>query len=121
YDPRTRTVKTYHREHGLQGEEFDSGASFRLRDGRLCFGGPGGFNIFDASRLAESSKPPRLALTGVEILGVPASGATPYWLRTRIPLTYRDNIVSLDFSVLDFTSPEHNRIAYRMAGLTDRW
>ena len=26
FDPDTRAVKTYHREHGLQGEEFDSNA-----------------------------------------------------------------------------------------------
>ena len=119
--PDTGVVKSYHVADGAMGEEFSTGAYFRLRDGRLCFGGPGGFNIFDPSRLTENSQPPRLALTRVEILGAPASGATPYWLRTRIPLSYRDNIVSLDFSVLDFTSPEHNRIAYRMAGLTDRW
>src|SRR6185312_2239688 len=103
------------------GEEFTANAAFRLHDGRLAFGGPGGFNIFDPSRLSETSQPPRLALTGVEILGAPAPGPTPYWLRRRIPLDYRDNIVSLDVSVLDFTSPRHNRIAYRMAGLTDRW
>ncbi|MGH8217100.1 MAG: two-component regulator propeller domain-containing protein [Steroidobacteraceae bacterium] len=121
FDPTEHTVKTYHREDGLQGEEFDSGAYFRLRDGRLCFGGPGGFNIFDPSRLAEDVQPPRLALTRVEILGVPAPGPVPYWLRSRIPLSYRDNIVSLDVGVLDFTSPKHNRLAYRMAGLTDRW
>jgi signal transduction histidine kinase/ligand-binding sensor domain-containing protein/CheY-like chemotaxis protein/HPt (histidine-containing phosphotransfer) domain-containing protein len=120
-DPDSGAVKTFHVEDGAMGEEFTSGAYFRLRDGRLCFGGPRGFNIFDPSRLTESPLPPRLALTGVEILGAPAPGATPYWLRSRIPLDYRDNIVSLDFSVLDFTSPRHNRIAYRMAGLTDRW
>ncbi len=120
-DPNTGSVKSYHVADGAMGEEFTTGAYLRLRDGRLCFGGPGGFNIFAPSRLMESSTPPRLALTGVEILGVPAPGATPYWLRTRIPLSYRDNIVSLDLSVLDFTSPAHNRIAYRMQGLTDRW
>jgi signal transduction histidine kinase/ligand-binding sensor domain-containing protein/CheY-like chemotaxis protein/HPt (histidine-containing phosphotransfer) domain-containing protein len=120
-DPDSGAVKTYHVEDGAMGEEFTSGAYFRLRDGRLCFGGPRGFNIFDPARLTESPQPPRLALTGVEILGAPAPGATPDWLRSRIPLDYRDNIVSLDFSVLDFTSPRHNRIAYRMAGLTDRW
>ncbi|MDE2051585.1 MAG: hypothetical protein KGJ72_11260, partial [Gammaproteobacteria bacterium] len=121
FDTSGGVAKTYHVSDGAMGEEFTSGAYFRLRDGRLCFGGPGGFNIFDASRLAKNSKPPRVALTGVEILGAPAPGATPYWLRTRIPLSYRDNIVSLDFSVLDFTSPGHNRISYRMSGLTDRW
>ena len=121
YDPQTRTVKTYHREHGLQGEEFDFGAYFRLRDGRLCFGGPGGFNIFDPSRLNESSKPPRIALTRVEIMGLPTPGPVPYWLTQRIALDYRANILSLDFGALDFTSPRRNRLAYRMVGLTDQW
>jgi signal transduction histidine kinase/ligand-binding sensor domain-containing protein/CheY-like chemotaxis protein/HPt (histidine-containing phosphotransfer) domain-containing protein len=120
-DPDDGAVKTFHVEDGAMGEEFTTGAYFRLRDGRLAFGGPGGFNIFDPARLTERSKPPRLTLTRVEILGAPAPGATPYWLRSRIPLDYRANIVSLDVSVLDFTSPRHNRIAYRMAGLTDRW
>jgi signal transduction histidine kinase/DNA-binding NarL/FixJ family response regulator len=120
-DPDTGAVKTFHAADGAAGEEFTTNAYFQMHDGRLCFGGPGGFNIFDPSRLTERSRAPRLAVTGVEILGAPAPGPTPYWLRRRIPLDYRDNIVSLDVSVLDFTSPRHNRIAYRMTGLTDRW
>ncbi|HEX4267392.1 MAG TPA: two-component regulator propeller domain-containing protein [Steroidobacteraceae bacterium] len=120
-DPNDGAVKTFHVEDGAMGEEFTTGAYFRLRDGRVAFGGPGGFNIFDPARLTERSKPPRLALTGEEILGAPAPGATPYWLRRRIRLDYRANVVSLDVSVLDFTSPKHNHLAYRMAGLTDRW
>lgn len=120
-DPKTGVVKSYHVADGAMGEEFTQGAYARLRDGRLCFGGPGGFNLFHPSHLSRDSKPPRLALTGIKILGLPASGTTPYWLRTRIPLSYRDNIVSLDFSVLDFSSPGQNRLAYRITGLTNRW
>ena len=121
YDPMTRVVKTYHREQGVQGEEFSSGAFLRLRDGRVCFGGPGGFNLFDPQQLTQNQTPPRLALTRVEVLGVPAAGPTPYWRREQIPLDYRGSIVSLDFGVLDFSSPRHNRLAYRMPGLTDQW
>ena len=121
YDPDSGAIKTFHREHGLQGEEFNSGAYILLRDGRLCFGGPGGFNLFDPSRLTESGRAPRLALTRIEVMGVPARGPTPYWRLDRVALGYRDNIVSLDFGVLDFTSPRRNRLAYRMGGLTDRW
>ena len=121
YDPETHAVKTYHREHGSQGEEFDFGAYFRLRDGRVCFGGPGGFNIFDPSRLSEGSKPPRVALTRIEVMGVLTAGPVPYWLMDRLSLDYRANILSLDFGALDFSSPGRNRIAYRMVGLTDRW
>jgi signal transduction histidine kinase/ligand-binding sensor domain-containing protein/CheY-like chemotaxis protein/HPt (histidine-containing phosphotransfer) domain-containing protein len=120
-DPETGAVKTYHREHGLQGEEFSFGAYFRLRDGRVAFGGAGGFNIFDPATLTENTQSPRMALTNVDVLGVRAAGSTPFWLRDRIELDYRGAIVSLDFGVLDFTSPTHNRLAYRMAGLTDDW
>ena len=120
-DPATDAVKTFHVADGAAGEEFTTNAYFRMRDGRLCFGGPTGFNIFDPAHLTERSQSPLLALTRVEIGGAAAPGATPYWRRQRISLDYRANIVSLDVSVLDFTSPRHNRIAYRMAGLTDRW
>jgi signal transduction histidine kinase/ligand-binding sensor domain-containing protein/CheY-like chemotaxis protein/HPt (histidine-containing phosphotransfer) domain-containing protein len=120
-DPDSHEVKTYHREQGLQGEEFGSGAYLRLRDGRLCFGGPGGFNIFNPARLTDGAVAPRVALTRLEVLGVPVSSATPYWLLDRIVVDYRASIVSLDFSALDFTSPKRNRLAYRVAGLSDRW
>ena len=120
-DPNSRAVKTYHREQGLQGEEFDFNAYHRLRDGRLCFGGPGGFNIFDPSHLTEDAHAPRVALTRLEILGVAAPTTTPWWLLERIDVDYRASIVSLDFGVLDFTSPRRNQLAYRVAGLSDRW
>ncbi|MGD0501277.1 MAG: two-component regulator propeller domain-containing protein [Steroidobacteraceae bacterium] len=120
-DPDTQAVKTYHREHGLQGEEFDFNAYHRLRDGRLCFGGPGGFNIFDPLRLTDNAHAPRVALTRLEVLGVPVQSAVPYWLLDRVSLDYRASIVSLDFGALDFISPKRNRLAYRVAGLSDRW
>ncbi len=121
FDPESRAVKTFHREHGLHAEEFDNGAYFRLRDGRLCFGGPGGFNIFDPSRLSEDRRPPRLALTRVEVMGVAVPSATPYWLLGRLAVDHRASIISMDFGALDFISPKRNRLAYRMTGLTDQW
>ena len=121
FDPDTRVVKTYHREQGLQGEEFDSNAYHRLRDGRLCFGGPGGFNIFDPAHLTDVAHAPRVALTRLEVLGVPVPSITPYWLLDRVAVGYRASIVSLDFAALDFSSPQRNRLAYRIAGLSDRW
>lgn len=121
FDPDSRVVKTYHREHGLQGEEFDFNAYYRLRDGRLCFGGPGGFNIFDPSRLTENAHAPRVVLTRLEVLGVPVPSATPYWLLNHLTVNYQASIVSLDFGALDFISPKRNRLAYRVTGLSDRW
>ena len=36
-------------------------------------------------------------------------------------LEHSASIVSLDFGVLDFSSPKRNHIAYRISGLTDKW
>ena len=52
---------------------------------------------------------------------MPAPSATPYWLLDRIAVDHRASIISMDFGALDFISPKRNRLAYRMAGLTDRW
>jgi signal transduction histidine kinase/ligand-binding sensor domain-containing protein/CheY-like chemotaxis protein/HPt (histidine-containing phosphotransfer) domain-containing protein len=121
FDPDSGAVKTYHREDGLQGEEFNFGAYTQLGNGQICFGGPGGFNIFDPLRLSDNRAPPHLALTRVEILGVAAPGKTPYWLLHGLTLEHSASIVSLDFGVLDFSSPKRNHIAYRISGLTDKW
>src|SRR5262249_35774123 len=81
FNPKTHAVKTFHREHGLQGEEFSFGAYYRLHDGRICFGGAGGFNIFDPTALTENATAPRTALTSVEVLGVRVEGGAPSWQR----------------------------------------
>jgi signal transduction histidine kinase/ligand-binding sensor domain-containing protein/CheY-like chemotaxis protein/HPt (histidine-containing phosphotransfer) domain-containing protein len=114
-------IKSFHREHGLQGEEFDFNASLKLPDGRLCFGGPGGFNLFDPAKLKDNTHAPRVALTKIEVLGLPFRSDRPFWLLNRISLDYSASIVSLDFGALDFTSPKRNRLAYRISGLSDRW
>jgi len=121
FDPDTGAVRSYYREDGLQGEEFDYNAYYRLRDGRFCFGGPGGFNIFDPTTLVDSKRAPRIALTGLDVLGVPVASKTPYWRLDRIGVGYRASILSLDFSVLDFAAPQRDRLEYRVAGLSDRW
>jgi signal transduction histidine kinase/CheY-like chemotaxis protein/HPt (histidine-containing phosphotransfer) domain-containing protein len=62
-----------------------------------------------------------VALTRLEVLGAPLPSQTPYWLLDRINVDYNASIVSLDFGALDFTSPKRNKLAYRIAGLSDRW
>ena len=48
FDPRPATVRAFHRSQGLQGEEFNFGAHYANAAGELFFGGPNGYNGFDA-------------------------------------------------------------------------
>ncbi|MBV8143606.1 MAG: response regulator, partial [Gammaproteobacteria bacterium] len=113
--------KAYHREDGLQGEEFNFNAYYRTRDGRLCFGGPGGINIFDPAALYRNAPPPNVVLTRVEVLGVPLSIPTPYGLLQQISLGPTASIVSFDFAALDYAAPHRDQLAYRLTGLTNDW
>lgn len=121
YDPQAGTFRTYHVQHGLQGEEFDFGAYRRLRDGRLAFGGPGGINVFIPESIQESSAPPPVALMHVDVLGAPLSTPKPYWLLDRIDVGSNARIITFEFAALDFTSPALNRLSYRLPNLSDRW
>jgi signal transduction histidine kinase/ligand-binding sensor domain-containing protein/CheY-like chemotaxis protein/HPt (histidine-containing phosphotransfer) domain-containing protein len=116
YDPGTGEVQQFHREHGLQGEEFNFGAHFRTRDGHLLFGGPNGFNMISASQLDQPAPAPAVVLTGVQIMNRPAALATPYPLLTSLQLGHRDAVVSFDFAVLDYAAPAKTRYAYRLRG-----
>ena len=53
-NPATGHVKNYDVTHGLQGYDFNFGAQFRSRDGRMFFGGNNGFNVFLPEQLSDN-------------------------------------------------------------------
>jgi signal transduction histidine kinase/ligand-binding sensor domain-containing protein/CheY-like chemotaxis protein/HPt (histidine-containing phosphotransfer) domain-containing protein len=120
--PKSGKVKRFHREHGLQGEEFNFGAFHRLADGRLVFGGAGGFNLYDPLVIDDTpADAPPLVLTAVHRLGSqPLPAASLSALRS-LQLDHRDTSVTLEFAALDFTAPARNLYAYRVRGLSDEW
>ena len=63
YDPDSGDSRTYHESQGLQGEEFNFGASYAGPDGTLYFGGSNGFNAFRPAELERNIVPPPVVLT----------------------------------------------------------
>jgi diguanylate cyclase (GGDEF)-like protein len=114
-----RSVRSFRRSHGLQGDEFNFGAHYRAPDGTLFFGGANGYNAFLPERLQLNQNPPPLVLTEVLKVNVPVSRA-PEMLR-ELAVGYRDSIVTFRFAALDFTGPAENRYAYRLEGFDSGW
>ena len=121
FNTKTHKVKTYHVENGLIGEDFQAGAYLKIKGGDIAFGGNNGINLFDPKRLKTNRSKPRIALTGVNILGVKDAALAAPWRTHVLHLRYSDNIVSFDFAVLNFTDVSRNRISYRVSGITRRW
>ena len=121
FDPETLLTKTFHRGHGLQGEEFNYAAHHRAPDGKLYFGGANGLNAFHPDQVEESTYSPDIVLTSFQILNRPAVTSVPYDRLTKINLGYRDDVVSFAFAALDFTEPSQNKYSYTLQGFDDGW
>jgi diguanylate cyclase (GGDEF)-like protein len=117
--PGDRSVRSFRRSHGLQGDEFNFGAHYRAPDGTLYFGGANGYNAFLPERLQLNDKPPPVVLTDVLKNNTRVS-QTPEML-SRLDLGFRDAVVTFQFSALDFTGPAENRYAYRLDGFDTDW
>lgn len=117
FDPRTEDVLRFHRRHGLQGEEFNFGASYADSSGRLYFGGANGYNAFDPAHIPFDTTPPPVALTSVLELGKPLPASANFVMPR---LHYRD-VVSFEFAALDFLAPRSNRFSFKLEGFDRDW
>lgn len=120
-DPATRTARSFHRAHGLQGDEFNFGAFHAADDGRLFFGGASGYNGFDPREIHGDAVPPELRLVGVEKFNRPAQLAVPAERLRRLQLGYDDRMVTFEFAALDYTAPEANQYSFKLEGLDSKW
>ena len=117
FDPRSEEVLSFHRSHGLQGEEFNFGAHYADHSGRLFFGGAKGYNAFDPASIQFDATPPPVTLTAAFELGK----LLPLGQPSDMPrLHYRD-VVSFEFAAMDFAAPRANHFAFKLEGFDKDW
>ncbi|MEN8006555.1 MAG: two-component regulator propeller domain-containing protein [Candidatus Krumholzibacteriota bacterium] len=131
FDPYTMEVKTYLRRDGIQDNEFNMGASHLGRSGKMYFGGINGFTVFYPDSIQHNPFIPAVVLTDFRLFNKPVQvGAGPEGRvildrsiseTDHIELSHRDHVISFEFSVLHFASPEKNNFSYRLEGFEDQW
>jgi diguanylate cyclase (GGDEF)-like protein len=120
-DPKSNGVQRFHRLHGLQAEEFNFGAHYRDRSGKLYFGGASGFNSFYPEMLEFNERPPRVVLTQVLKLNSPDTAGVPEERIERLRLSHKEDVITLRFAALDFADPRANRYEYKLDGFDQDW
>ncbi len=125
YNLQTRSYRQYTAEDGLQSNQFNYRSSFKAEDGKMYFGGVGGFNSFYPIRIVPGVVKPQVNISSVtarysgegqsisgEILDI-SSGAV------RLP----HSIVCVDISVdcLSYAAPSRNLISWKMGGVNGDW
>lgn len=130
-DPGTNAVKTYDKNDGLQGNEFNYDAALKTRNGNMYFGGINGFSKLMPDLLIENPIDPKIQITDIAVFN--QSIAVGDTLNNRVilgenlpfinelTLTYRENIFSIEFASLDFTAPGRNQYKYMLEGFDKDW
>ncbi len=113
---------------GLQGGEFRVGSCFKTKSGEMLFGGNNGFNIFNPDRIINNSMVPRVVLTNFKIFNkdVPiGEHGSPLQqqigLSDSLEFSYANDVITFEFSALNFLLPEKNQYAYKMEGFEKEW
>jgi signal transduction histidine kinase/ligand-binding sensor domain-containing protein/DNA-binding response OmpR family regulator len=127
FNPGTKQFRNFTEQDGLQGNEFNPWSFMLSHSGEMYFGGNNGFNIFHPDSLQANTHIPRIVLTDFQLYHetVRPGQNTPLSKTIseieEITLAYDENIISFEFSALDYSIPEKNRYAYRMEGVDRDW
>jgi PAS domain S-box-containing protein len=127
FDPEAGTFHNFDASDGLQGDTFNYGAYYRATTGELFFGGPNGLTVFRPDDIQDNPHIPPVYVTGLQLANEPIAVGGVSLLQTSIldtrelALSYRDRILSIEFTALNFSSPQRNRYRYKLEGFEEAW
>lgn len=116
FNPGKNIIKSYSKSSGLINEQFTTGASFITEEGEIMLGTANGFCLFQPQGLRENSYNAPLELTNVTVMGNNIDN-----IKDKLSVSYDQSMISLDFSVLSYTSPKDNSYQYMLEGLDNDW
>lgn len=130
-DPISWSYIEYDHSDGLQSNEFLHDSKYKFPDGRMLFGGRGGFNIFHPDSLSFNKNVPFVVITEMKILNKELAeyarssgkdfGDTLMPYKSQIQLSHNENSFSLQFAVLNYSLPSKNQVKYRLRGFDQQW
>ncbi|MCP4601154.1 MAG: response regulator [Proteobacteria bacterium] len=133
FNPKTETFTNYDKNDGLQSDEFNAGAYYKDRSGKMYFGGIDGFNAFYPDGIQDNKYIPPVVITDFLLfnksvnLAKTATKSDSFQLEKHINLTkeiilnYTDYIFAFEFSVLNYRQSEKNQFAYKLEGFDEDW
>ncbi|MEJ2616804.1 MAG: SpoIIE family protein phosphatase [Ignavibacteriaceae bacterium] len=127
FNPSNKTFQNYYYEDGLQGNEFNQNAFAKDPvTGNLLFGGTNGFNVFNPDNIKKNSYIPPVVFTNYLRYNTDDEEGKPIIEkgiseRDSIHLTYKDNIITLDFAALSYFNNTENQYRYKLEGFNKNW
>ena len=120
--------RNFTKSDGLQDDEFNTGAYARLNNGDLAFGGVNGLNIFKPAEALAAGYSPDVFITDILVNNEPLAPNDKTGILQQsieqtksITLNWLQDILTLEFSSLDFTAPAQNKYRFQLGGVDKDW
>ncbi len=128
-NPKGKVLHKYNVLDGLQSNILNYKTFIRTRHGEIFAGGNNGLDWFRPESARRNQEIPSIGLTGFQLFNQPVpieEGATAILSRRvseteTIILDHRQNVLTFEFAVLDFSEPARCQYAYRMDGFDKDW
>ena len=131
YDRKKDFALAFNKDDGLpSSRSVSAGTSDQTRDGMMIFGNSEGLTIFDPLSLRINETKPKPIITSLKINNNITSSSEnnesfylPASINTlkKLTLDHTHQILSLEFSAMDFTAPEKNLYKYKLEGFDMDW
>ena len=122
------TFRNYDSYDGLLKTRFSESSNSKLQNGTLIFGCKNGYLTFNPKKVENQKNTAKMVFTNFEInnkISNVKSAEFPLKLdinyNNNIQLDYRENTISIYYTVLDYRSNNKQLYAYRLKGLDDTW
>ncbi|MBN2755524.1 MAG: hypothetical protein JXR51_00005, partial [Bacteroidales bacterium] len=131
FNKKTEKFVNFTVKDGLQDNEFNSGVSTKLPDGRLLFGGISGFNLFHPDSLIQSKFKANINITNFKIFYNDVKISQKYdnkiilkksiTYTDTVELNYKNNVIGFEFAAFDYKNPQNIKYAFKLKGFESDW
>jgi signal transduction histidine kinase/ligand-binding sensor domain-containing protein len=121
----------FDKRDGVQSVVFSENSFFRDTNNRFYFGGLEGLTYFTPDSIGINQFSPPIYFTNLKINNLPYEFgernkdntilAKPFYETESLTLSYKENIVSIEFAALDYHAPDKNEYMYKLEGFNNEW
>ncbi|MBK9791539.1 MAG: histidine kinase [Sphingobacteriales bacterium] len=121
FDPTLKQFRNYDINDGLQSNEFNGGAYFKMNGNELLFGGINGFNIIEPDKIPFNNYKPLVNITSIKT-DDSTYNLSPYTVqKKRIRFANNQNNLAFEFASSDYANTPKNTFEYRLDGYEKNW
>ncbi|MEP7146949.1 MAG: two-component regulator propeller domain-containing protein, partial [bacterium] len=121
FNIKEREFKNYDTDDGLLSNMFNNGSYFKNKNGEIFFGGIDGINYFNSTGIDENKFTAPVILTYLVRYQEKEKNETDISALSDMKLNYKENIINIGFTSLDYTNPKKNKFSYMLEGFDKDW